>query len=137
MSLPRRKRLAVFALTCLAVLVAACQPATPSTGLALPTLAGWPLPSDEVCDMVGLGPRPFTLEGSLADGVYGLNGDGERIPTQWPPGYVATFTPALAVHAPDGTIVAKAGDDLYGAIRGGLAICLEPSLVMFIPLGRT
>lgn len=128
-------------LACVALLVAACQtaPATPSvrpttTGLALPTLPGWPLPSNATCGGVALGPTPFTLEGSPADGVYGLLASGQRIPTEWPPGYVATFDPELAIHAPDGSVIARAGDSLDVGGMGGLLICTTPDVVQFLPI---
>jgi hypothetical protein len=122
------------------VLLAGCQTTTPTpsvgptlTGLALPTLSVWPLPSNATCSGVGLGPPPFTLEGSLADGVYGRLASGKRIPTQWPPGYFATFDPDLAVHAPNGSVIARAGDSLDVGGIGGLFICTDPDLVQFLP----
>lgn len=127
-------------LACVGVLMAGCQttasasPVGPTmTGLALPTLSVWPLPSNAACGGVGLGPTPFTLEGSPADGVYGLLASGKRIPTQWPPGYFATFDPELAIHAPDGSVIAGAGDSLDVGGIGGLFICTTPDVVQFLP----
>jgi hypothetical protein len=129
-----------LALVCVVVLLAGCLAASPTpssgppvSGMALPTLSVWPLPRNAACAGVELGPTPFTLEGSRADGVYGLLASGKRIPTQWPPGYVATFDPELAVHAPDGSIVAKAGDSLDVGGIGGLFICSTPEVVQFLP----
>jgi len=143
MKVLRRVALPLVALSCL---VAGCYSgahstpsvtptasASPVPGLPLPTLPVWPLPSNSACGGVGLGPDPFTLEGSPSDGVYGRLGSGYRIPTQWPPGYFATFEPKLAVHAPDGSVIAHAGDSLDVIEMGGLYLCTTPDVIQFLP----
>jgi hypothetical protein len=91
--------------------------------MPLPRLVLWPLPSNAACARVEMGPTPFTLEGSPSAGVYGLLASGRRVRTEWPPGYFATFDPSLAIHAPDGSIIAMAGQDLTARSVGGLFIC--------------
>ena len=143
-----RPKLQITTLACLGFVLVACAgpqasasvrsvasvaPTLPAGGVALPTLSVWPLPSNATCGGVGLGPPPFTLEGSAADGVYGLLGSGTRVPTQWPPGYFATFSPSLAIHAPDGSVIAHGGDSLDVASLGGLYICTVPAVIQFLP----
>jgi len=86
------------------------------------------------CGGVGMGPV-LTLQGSEADGVYGLLNNTQHIPIKWPPGYRAVFEPSLMVLAPNGTPVAKLGDDLLQPqIRGGLIVCTEGTQIEMIPL---
>lgn len=96
--------------------------ATGTAGEPLPTLGGWPLPSNVACGGVELGPS-LTLEGSASDGVYALLGGSQHVPTQWPPGYTAQFSPSLQVRNPAGTVVASAGLDLDNDHPTGLFVC--------------
>jgi hypothetical protein len=135
----------VSVLAVVAFLASACGPSavpgspspTAISGLPLPTLEPWPFPSNSACGGVQLGPT-LTLQGSPADGVYAQWGD-RRLPTRWPPGYVAQFTPNLVVRAPDGTVAATAGTDLTVGRIAGLTICTggpggpETLVVAFLP----
>jgi hypothetical protein len=110
---------------------------TPSSsavaGLPLPTLHDWPFPSDGVACGGEYLESPLTLEGNPSDGVYAQWGN-RRLPTQWPPGYVATFTPDLVVYAPSGDIVAHAGTDLNQPRVGNLLPCTSAGGVDFLPV---
>lgn len=120
---------AAASLLLVAVMVAGCDTSVvnptrkpEASGMPLPTLVVWPMPTNPTCGGVVLGPPPFTLEGSPTDGVYGLLGSGHRVPVLWPPGYRALFTPTLVVVDPSGNIVARAGlridiDHPIGSVR--------------------
>ncbi len=54
-----------------------------------------------------------------------------RIPVFWPSGFYATFDPALEVHAPEGPLVARAGDDVSSSpnIWPGYVVCSSDKVV--------
>jgi len=125
----------VVALSTVACVAAPTRSPTPTqpVGLALATFAVWPLPSNSACAGVGLGPLPFTLEGSPSEGVYGLLGSGKKIQTIWPPGYIAQFTPLLVVLDPNGRVVARAGLNLDIDEPLGLVPCVGPDMIAMVP----
>ena len=109
--------------------------ATLLEGVALPTLAVWPLPANWACGGVGL-EGTVTLEGSPGEGVYGLwtrtppaagtPYPPQRVPITWPPGYRAVFGPTMTIQDSQGEVVASAGTDLQEQSRlGDLLICIE------------
>lgn len=54
-----------------------------------------------------------------------------RIPITWPSGFYAIFDPSLEVAAPDGTVVARAGDDVSSSpnIWTGYVVCASDKVV--------
>jgi len=109
---------------------------TTPPGMPLPAMSWWPPPTGVVaaCGGVGMGPV-LTLQGSPADGVYGLLNGTKRIPILWPPGYRVVFDPSMRVLDPTGKVAADVGDDLLAQyLSGGLLICTEGTQIEMMPL---
>jgi hypothetical protein len=65
--------------------------------------------------------------------VYLELGTGHRIPTFWPPGYRAVFTPILVVFDPSGREVARGGVDLEEQFHTGITPCYSTEGVYMLP----
>jgi len=60
--------------------------------------------------------------------VVAATNDGRMIPVVWPPGYTATFDPALTVFDPVGKAIAHGGDRLSEEVGlPGLTVCPGPA----------
>jgi hypothetical protein len=115
--------IAIVAAGCLASPPTESAESTGAVRFALP--AHTPIP-DVACAAPALQP-PLRLHGnpSAIPPVWLTLSDQRHIPIVWPEGYYATFTPALEVHAPDGTAIAREGDDASTDPRSwpGLFVC--------------
>jgi len=129
-------RIGRVALTGVIVLVVACAPAPksaasnqstagvlPSRAIELPSVT--PPPGVTACVGQDLEPDAV-LAGNVADDPQvWIQWQDKRVPVSWPPGYYAVFGPELTIFAPDGQLVARAGDDIVKDPQRwpGLLVC--------------
>ena len=68
---------------------------------------------------------PFRVVGTPLDPLSPVSAMARNqiVPTRWPPGFTATFSPELVVWSPDGTALIRGGQDMTAGSWGRLFVC--------------